>query len=43
MSYLPHGGSVFPQLTDELKGYSTSLGALRFGIDERFRWHWSRS
>ena len=34
LSYLPHSGSVFPQLTDELKGYSTSSGALRFGIDE---------
>jgi uncharacterized protein YdhG (YjbR/CyaY superfamily) len=34
LSYLPHSGSVFPQLRDELKGYSTSSGALRFGIDE---------
>src|SRR5215471_7415831 len=34
LSYLPHSGSVFPQLHDELKGYSTSSGALRFGIDE---------
>lgn len=34
LSYLPHSGAVFPQLTDELKGYSTSSGALRFGIDE---------
>ena len=34
LSYLPHSGSVFPQLTDELKGYSISSGALRFGIDE---------
>jgi uncharacterized protein YdhG (YjbR/CyaY superfamily) len=34
LSYLPHSGSVFPQLKDELKGYSTSSGALRFGIDE---------
>jgi uncharacterized protein YdhG (YjbR/CyaY superfamily) len=34
LSYLPHSGSVFAQLTDELKGYSTSSGALRFGIDE---------
>jgi uncharacterized protein YdhG (YjbR/CyaY superfamily) len=31
--YLPHSGSVFPQLKDELKGYATSLGALRFDID----------
>ena len=34
LSYLPHSGSVFPQLTDELRGYSTSSGALRFGIDQ---------
>jgi uncharacterized protein YdhG (YjbR/CyaY superfamily) len=34
LSYLPHSGSVFPQLSDELKGYSTSSGALRFPIDE---------
>jgi uncharacterized protein YdhG (YjbR/CyaY superfamily) len=34
LSYLPHSGSVFPQLEDELSGYSTSSGALRFGIDQ---------
>ena len=34
LSYLPHSGSVLPQLRDELKGYATSSGALRFGIDE---------
>ena len=34
LSYLPHSGSVFPRLHDELKGYTTSSGALRFGIDE---------
>jgi uncharacterized protein YdhG (YjbR/CyaY superfamily) len=34
LSYLPHSGSVFPQLEDELKDYVTSSGALRFGIDE---------
>jgi uncharacterized protein YdhG (YjbR/CyaY superfamily) len=33
LSYLPHSGSVFPQLADELKGYPTSTGALRFDID----------
>ncbi len=32
LSYLPHSGSVFPQLKDELKGYSMSSGALRFDI-----------
>jgi uncharacterized protein YdhG (YjbR/CyaY superfamily) len=34
LSYLPHSGSVFPQLTGELAGYTTSSGALRFSIDE---------
>jgi uncharacterized protein YdhG (YjbR/CyaY superfamily) len=34
LSYLPHSGSVFPQLSDELRGYSNSSGALHFGIDE---------
>jgi uncharacterized protein YdhG (YjbR/CyaY superfamily) len=34
LSYLPHSGSVFPQLEDELKSYSTSSGALRFGVDQ---------
>jgi uncharacterized protein YdhG (YjbR/CyaY superfamily) len=34
LSYLPHSGSVFPQLKDELRGYSISSGALRFGIDQ---------
>jgi uncharacterized protein YdhG (YjbR/CyaY superfamily) len=34
LSYLPHSGSVFPELTDDLAGYSTSSGALRFGIQE---------
>jgi uncharacterized protein YdhG (YjbR/CyaY superfamily) len=34
LSYLPHSGSVFPQLKDELKGYSASSGALRFSIDQ---------
>ena len=34
LSYLPHSGSVFPQLRDELTGYSTTSGALRFRIDQ---------
>jgi uncharacterized protein YdhG (YjbR/CyaY superfamily) len=34
LSYLPHSGSVFPQLRDELGGYSLSSGALRFSIGE---------
>ena len=33
LSYLPHSGSVFPALGDELAGYTTSSGALRFPID----------
>jgi uncharacterized protein YdhG (YjbR/CyaY superfamily) len=33
LSYLPHSGSVFPELRDELAGYSLSTGALRFEID----------
>jgi uncharacterized protein YdhG (YjbR/CyaY superfamily) len=33
LSYLPHSGSVFPQLAGELTGYPTSTGALRFDID----------
>ncbi len=32
LSYLPHSGSVFPELGDELKGYTTSTGALHFDI-----------
>ena len=34
LSYLPHSGSVFPQLRDELRDYSLSSGALRFSIGE---------
>ena len=34
LSYLPHSGSVFPELKDELKGYTTSTGALRFDIGQ---------
>jgi len=33
LSYLPHSGSVFPQLKDELAGYTTTSGALHFDID----------
>jgi uncharacterized protein YdhG (YjbR/CyaY superfamily) len=33
LSYLPHSGSVFPELKDVLATYSKSAGALRFGID----------
>jgi uncharacterized protein YdhG (YjbR/CyaY superfamily) len=34
LSYLPHSGSVFPELAPELAGYEKSTGALRFPIDE---------
>ena len=34
LSYLPHSGSVFPELRDELAGYTTSSGALRFPVDQ---------
>jgi uncharacterized protein YdhG (YjbR/CyaY superfamily) len=33
LSYLPHSGSVFPQLTEELARFQTSTGALRFPIE----------
>ncbi len=33
LSYLPHSGSVFPELADELATYRKSTGALRFPID----------
>jgi len=33
LSYLPHSGSVFPVLRDEVAGYTTSSGALRFPVD----------
>ena len=34
LSYLPHSGSVFPELAEELTGYARSTGALRFPVDE---------
>jgi uncharacterized protein YdhG (YjbR/CyaY superfamily) len=33
LSYLPHSGSVFPVLRDELASYKMSKGALQFPID----------
>jgi uncharacterized protein YdhG (YjbR/CyaY superfamily) len=33
LSYLPHSGSVFPELGDELASYRMSSGALRFPVD----------
>ena len=34
LSYLPHSGSVFPELADELAGYQKSSGSLRFHVDQ---------
>jgi uncharacterized protein YdhG (YjbR/CyaY superfamily) len=34
LSYLPHSGSVFPELRGELDSYTMSKGALHFAIDE---------
>lgn len=34
LSYLPHSGSVFLELADELSGYQMSAGALRFPVDQ---------
>lgn len=33
LSYLPHSGSVFPELREEVARYRTSSGALQFPID----------
>jgi uncharacterized protein YdhG (YjbR/CyaY superfamily) len=33
LSYLPHSGSVFAALGDDLTGYPRSSGALRFPVD----------
>jgi uncharacterized protein YdhG (YjbR/CyaY superfamily) len=33
LSYLPHSGSVFLEMADELAGYEKSTGALRFPVD----------
>ena len=33
LSYLPHSGSVVASLGEELDGYSTSKGAIRFTVD----------
>jgi uncharacterized protein YdhG (YjbR/CyaY superfamily) len=33
LSYLPHSGSVFPEVADDLVGYRYSSGALQFPID----------
>jgi uncharacterized protein YdhG (YjbR/CyaY superfamily) len=33
LSYLPHSGSVFAEIPDDVAGYVTSKGALQFPID----------
>jgi uncharacterized protein YdhG (YjbR/CyaY superfamily) len=33
LTYLPHSGSVNPELKDELVGFNTSKGALQFPVD----------
>jgi uncharacterized protein YdhG (YjbR/CyaY superfamily) len=33
LSYLPHSGSVIPQLGKELQGYSSTKGSLHFPVD----------
>ena len=33
LSYLPHSGSVFAEIPDEVAGYATSKGALQFPIE----------
>ena len=34
LSYLPHSGSVFPVLGDNLAGYDMTKGSLHFAIDK---------
>jgi uncharacterized protein YdhG (YjbR/CyaY superfamily) len=34
LSYFPHSGSVLPELSDALVGYTTTKGALRFAVDQ---------
>ena len=33
LSYLPHSGAVLATLADDVAGYKTSKGALRFAVD----------
>ncbi len=33
LAYLPHSGSVFPELAEELSGYTTTSGSLHFPVD----------
>jgi uncharacterized protein YdhG (YjbR/CyaY superfamily) len=34
LSYLPHSGSVIPELTEETAGYTSTKGSLHFPVDE---------
>jgi uncharacterized protein YdhG (YjbR/CyaY superfamily) len=34
LSYLPHSGSVIPQLDKELEGYTSTKGSLHFPVDK---------
>jgi uncharacterized protein YdhG (YjbR/CyaY superfamily) len=34
LSYLPHSGSVIPQLAKETEGYASTKGSLHFSIDK---------
>jgi uncharacterized protein YdhG (YjbR/CyaY superfamily) len=34
LAYLPHSGSVFTELREELAGYTTTEGSLHFPIDK---------
>lgn len=33
LSYVPHSGSVFPQLAKELEGYTKTKGSLHFSVE----------
>jgi uncharacterized protein YdhG (YjbR/CyaY superfamily) len=33
LSYLPHSGSVLPELADDLAGYERTQGSLHFAVD----------
>jgi uncharacterized protein YdhG (YjbR/CyaY superfamily) len=34
LSYLPHSGTVLARLADDVGGFETSKGSLKFAIDE---------
>ena len=34
LSYLPHSGSVLPELADDLAGYERTKGSLHFRVDQ---------